>query len=223
MRARRCLLLVLLLSSAWPALAAEPGLPQRVLQIEWRVVERSAPPAVADSGDPRTVVIGTTGQFDARPSVTVRTAPRPDDAATPKRLRVLNGHAARLALSQPEQLQSVQLFRGPKGDGGVVQPVWVERVDALSVRPRWAGGKAPVIVEVAAEMPAASDAAASQAGAARWQASTTLPFALGDWVPVARTGSPGTLASPGVLSSQDVQRSVSRELQLRVTAPQDAK
>ncbi len=211
-------LFVLLLLAPAVAMAGEAKLPQRVLQIEWRMVERSAPPPIADGPDARTVVVGTTGQFDARPGVTVRTAPREDPEATVRRLRVLNGQRARMVLSQPEALQSVQLFRGPKGDGGVVQTTWIERVNALSVRPRWPGGQSSVMVEISAQLPAAADAA-SQAPGERLQVETTLPLALGEWVPVARTGSAGALAAPGVVSSADVRRNASRELQLRVSAP----
>jgi len=217
MPARRRLTALLLLLP-WVGFAANARLPQRVLQIEWRVVERSAPPAVADGPDARTVVVGTSGQFDARPSVTLRTAPRDDPEAAVRRLRVLNGERARLVLSRPETLQSVQLFRGPKGDGGVLQEHWIERVDALSVRPRWPGGSAPALVEIGASMPGMA-AAASAAPGERLQVETVLPLPLGEWVPVARTGSVGSLAAPGVLSSADARRSVSRELQLRVSAP----
>jgi hypothetical protein len=211
-------LFVLLLLTPALAWCADAKLPQRVLQIEWRMVERGAPPPIADGPDARTVVVGTTGQFDARPGVTVRTAPRDDPEATVRRLRVLNGERARMVLSQPEALQSVQLFRGPKGDGGVVQTTWIERVNALAVRPRWPGGRSPVMVEIRAEVAGAADAA-SQAPGEGLQVETTLPLALGEWVPVARTGSVGALAAPGVVSSADVRRSASRELQLRVSAP----
>ncbi|HMN77203.1 MAG TPA: hypothetical protein PKC97_14145 [Burkholderiaceae bacterium] len=134
----------------------------------------------------------------------------------PQRLCVQNGESVSLAL---ELTRPVQLWQAAPG---VVLPIpvptthWLHAGQRLDVRPRWAGAKAPVSIEIAARasrfdpgVAAGSAQAPSRAGA---ELRTTLSVPLGEWVTIASTGDP----APDAGSVSTRQARAGRVLQLRV-------
>jgi hypothetical protein len=203
--ARRAALLagLMLSSSAWPAPAV--SLPQVALQVDWRWVEAAQAPPAAQGLHDGARVVGTGGAYDDRPGVTLRSQPAAEPVV--RTLTVMNGEPARLEVAELRPTWEVQLFRTPKGDGGVLVPGTVSQVQALAVRPRWAGGTKPVELEVSADSRAAG-------GSQHWSSTVQLP--LNAWQTVLQASMPATSPSHGELSSTGAVPATRRELQLRV-------
>lgn len=116
----------------------------------------------------------------------------------------------------------------------VPQTVWIDLGQGLNVRPRWAGGHAPVIVELEAQarQPAqlGSQMAAQIGGVyggqidpdgqtRRIEVASTLSVPLGQWAVVARSGARVQRQQSGSLSTRDLDDNQSEQLEIRITAP----
>jgi len=183
--------------------------PQRNLLVELRwaeLQEASGRSAAAGGG----VVVGTGGAVDAHGSAVVRSGRRDEQTRALQRLTVLNGASAGVRLGEAVPLQWLDVALTPAGPVGVLRQGWVETGSSFQVRPQWAGGSAPVQVDIA-----------HQAGGMpqREGVFTTLQLPLGEWVTVAQSGESRQHEARGTLSSRDAERRTRRLLQMRVSAP----
>jgi hypothetical protein len=165
------------------------------------------------------------------------------DQRVEQQVMVLNGGRARLDLRQQRPVTQWQWAAsvGAEGvDGGygghgqpqvglVSETVWVDSGQGLAVRPRWGGGRAPVVVELEAEAPVPSSAArlgrrfeARDAMAdepARLIAQTTVTVPMGQWVAVASTRQQATRQQSGALSTADIDQDDRAVLEIKVSLP----
>lgn len=134
----------------------------------------------------------------------------------PQRLCVQNGERASLAL---DLTRPVQVWQAAPG---IVLPIpvpttqWLHAGQRLEVRLRWAGPKAPVSVELAAEAsrfdPGVAEGSAQPPSRTGTALRTTLTVPLGEWITIASTGE--AAQGSGVVSTS--QARAGRVLQLRV-------
>lgn len=113
--------------------------------------------------------------------------------------------------------------------GLISETVWVDSGQGLSVKPRWAGGRAPVVVELEAEAPVPSSAAhlgrrfeardATTDEPARLIAQTTVSVPMGQWVAVASTRQQAARQQSGTLSTADIDQDDRAVLEIKVSLP----
>lgn len=177
-------------------------------------------PALACAAPPQRtlcVELRETGRIDASAGWQLSSADaRASRERVGQRLCVRNGERASLAL---DLARPVQIWQAAPG---VVWPValpttqWLHAGQRLDVRPRWAGGQAPVDVELTAQASRLDPTVAPGSGEAPSRAAaevqTTLRVPLGQWVTIASSGDAADAA--GVVASS--QARPGRELQLRV-------
>ncbi len=112
----------------------------------------------------------------------------------------------------------------------VPQTVWIDLGQGLNVRPRWAGGHAPVVVELEAQARQPAQLGSQMGGVyggqidpdgqtRRIEVGSTLSVPLGQWVVVARSGGRVQGQQSGSLSTRDLDDSQSEQLEIRITAP----
>lgn len=112
----------------------------------------------------------------------------------------------------------------------VPQTVWIDLGQGLNVRPRWAGGHAPVIVELEAQARQPAQLGSQVGGVyggqidpdgqtRRIEVASTLSVPLGQWAVVARSGGRVQRQQSGSLSTRDLDDSQSEQLEIRITAP----
>ncbi|KGM40547.1 hypothetical protein JY96_12230 [Aquabacterium sp. NJ1] len=112
----------------------------------------------------------------------------------------------------------------------VPQTVWIDLGQGLNVRPRWAGGHAPVIVELEAQARQPAQLGSQMGGVyggqidpdgqtRRIEVASTLSVPLGQWAVVARSGGRVQRQQSGSLSTRDLDDSQSEQLEIRITAP----
>ena len=195
-----------LLASLLPALAQ---LPKRDLTIELRQVEEGDGASYSASTQPQ------------RPLL------------TQQQVLVRNGEKAVLRLGKSIPMQWVQSVSSQsasqsasaasaaassRSSGGSVKNAitWMDSGQGITLRPRWPGGKQPVMVEVEVQTASVGERTSTKLPTqARSHVATIVSAALGQWVTLAATG-----ASPqsGVYSSEGTS-DARRLLQLRVQAP----
>lgn len=195
-------LAVLVLLLAPPVLAQ---LPARDLNVELRQIEEGRAGSYTLGTQPQTALLA------------------------PQQMLVRNGSKASFSLGQTIPLQWVQSVSSTTSTlsvtgadassrGGSVSQalVWMDAGQSLAVKPRWAGGKQPVTVEVemqSAHLEPRSGAELPAQG--RSQLVTTVGAPLGQWVTIATTGSSQTKDSYSSESATEARRL----LQLRVSLP----
>lgn len=113
--------------------------------------------------------------------------------------------------------------------GLISETVWVDSGQGLAVKPRWAGGRAPVVVELEAEAPVHSAAAhlgrrfeardATTDEPARLIAQTTVTVPMGQWVTVASTRQQATRQQSGSFSTADIDQDDRAVLEIKVSLP----
>jgi hypothetical protein len=221
----------LALSTAWSA----EGLPQRNLVVSWRVVE---------AGQARTVGRGAGGY-------TVSTGTLGGEALTEQQVVVLNGGRARLFVGRTQPYTVWQwAWNGSAGQAGqpaqaatagaasaVAQPgvqAWAQTAyldlgQGMTVRPRWAGGAAPVRVELEVRSRQAGGTESGRYGmiepdgqpgqVQQRDVATTLSVPLGQWAVVARSGPRAHLSEPGTVSTRELDAQQGEQLELRVSLP----
>ncbi|RZL10006.1 MAG: hypothetical protein EOP40_07885 [Rubrivivax sp.] len=162
------------------------------------------------------------------------------DQRVEQQVMVLNGGKARLDLRQQRpvtQWQWAASFGGSGHGPGNSEPqvglisetVWVDSGHGLAVRPRWAGGRAPVVVELEAEAPVPSSAAhlsrrfeardAVTDEPARLIAQTTVTVPMGQWVAVASTRQQASRQQSGTVSTADIDQDDRAVLEIKVSLP----
>jgi hypothetical protein len=155
----------------------------------------------------RTIAAGHAQEGRAGTTTTMAVAQR--NEAWP-RVRVRNGATATLQRASGQPVTEADVWWTPWGPGAALRSSWHEQSQGLQVRPRWPGGAAPVLVEIAAQR---VEAVRDDAGAAQWNVQTTLRATLGEWVDVAQL-QPREAAAPGY---RVATASRQRLLQLRVS------
>ncbi len=226
------------------------GLPQVNLAVSWRVdaggSQRSEQRVVTGQVivDSRGVVVGRTGLG----ATTVQTE---TDTRSAQMLQVLNGQQARLFVGQQVGRQSWQLLWSPQGGagtgsgagaGGTVsgtaaaaagtnmgsygiqsQTTWVDLGDGLTVRPRWAGGRQPVLLDVEARSSRALNGAQAGGGfeadgqVGRTEVASTLSLPLNQWTVLARSGGSTHRDGGTTLSTRSLDEQGSQTLWVRVS------
>lgn len=108
----------------------------------------------------------------------------------------------------------------------LAQTAWIDLGDGLNVRPRWPGGRAPVLVELDAQSRQPASAGGAYSGqmdpdgqTRRIEVGSTLSVPLGQWAVVARSGSQVQRQQSGSLSTRELDDSQSTLLEIRITAP----
>lgn len=112
----------------------------------------------------------------------------------------------------------------------VPQTVWIDLGQGLNVRPRWAGGHAPVIVELEAQARQPAQLGSQMGGVyggqvdpdgqtRRIEVVSTLSVPLGQWAVVARSGARVQRQQSGSLSTRDLDDNQSDQLEIRISAP----
>ena len=202
---------VLVAAALVPLVArAEPALPQRNLRVEWRWATREDARATDAGLHDGSVVVGTGGRVDARGGVVLRSRERTGTAEATQQLLVLNGGRAGISVGAEVPLQWLEVAVTPRGPVAALRQQWTEAGWRLQVQPRWPGGAAPVTVEVLHE---------TGDGVAASRSITTLQLPLDQWTTVARAAQASRGRQSGMLRSQEAERSVGSELQLRVSLP----
>lgn len=203
-RAAAAALLALLLAAVACGAAAQARLPARDLTVELRQTEDTASAGYA---------VGTQRPGGVAPNLQQQA----------QQVRVRNGEKAVLQMRQAVPVQWVESAASGRLGAGVTQRVtWMQAGQGLVVSPRWAGGKQPVVVDVALSS-AGLDAGTGGNGGSGGnlptqttsEVATRVSAPLGQWVTIASTGA---APQPGVYGTQ-VAREPLRLLQVRISLP----
>lgn len=225
---RVCLLWLVAVSAASGAWAG--GAPGNLL-VEWRVVSSARAQERQAGVEPGGIRLSTTDTQQGQEAV--------------HSLLVLNGGRARLYVGRTVPQTNWQfLFSAPgasahagaasgaqsgqssqAGAQLLSQTAWVDLGQGLTVHPRWAGGKAPVQVELEAQSRSAVGPMGGSIGIApdgqtqRLDAASTLAIPLGQWVVVAQTRSQQTQSVRGTWSTTELDDQGGEQLEIRVRVP----
>lgn len=179
-------------------------LPQRNLTVEWRVSGHRVSTAVG----PRSV--GTLDTDEQRDTV--------------QQVQVLNGGRAKLFVGHT-QSYTVWQWAWTGGAAGAAQAVpqttTVELGQGLTIRPRWAGGHAPVVVELEAQsrQPQITQSTEPDGQSRRMEVGSTLSVPIGQWAVVARSGVRVQRQQRAGLSTRDLDDNQQEQLEIRISAP----
>jgi hypothetical protein len=218
-----------------PVASAAPrdeALPQRNLLVEWRTSGQGQSQQREQGIRTGQIIVDSRGVVIGRSSIglgSVQTESRSDSV---QQVQVLNGGRARLYVGRSAPY-SVWQWAGSHADGGQpqawAQTVWIDLGEGLSVRPRWPGGQAPVVVEFEAQMRqpmqaggaggAYSGQMAPDGQSRRMEVGSTLSVPLGQWAVVARSGSQAQRQQSGTLSTRELDDGAQTQLEIRITAP----
>ncbi len=215
--------------------------PQVNLTVSWRLdtTGRSQATRQVVQGQ---VIVDSRGQVIGRTGLGATTVDTEASQQTEQMLQVLNGQQARLHVGRQVGRQSWQIVWSPPSDGGGSQAggqgshglhsqtTWVDLGEGLVVRPRWAGGRQPVRLEIEAPSSRALNPG-SPMGAGfepdgqvgRTEVSTTLALPLGQWTAIAQSGhtrQTDSRRSGGTqLSTRELDDSGAQTLWVRVSLP----
>lgn len=235
--------------------AAEDALPRRNLLIEWRINGQTQGQQRYLGVQNGQVILDSSGRVIGRSSVglgTIQTENQSDDV---QEVQVLNGGRARLYVGHTQPYSVWQwawtganaaagngglgaigpqagASSGGQGQNGypvpqvIQQTVLIDIGQGLNVRPRWAGGKAPVIVELEAQSRQPMQAGSAYSGQSdpdgqsrRFEVGSSLSVPMGEWTVVARSGSQVKRQQSGTLSTRELDVDRSQQLEIRITAP----
>lgn len=232
----------------------QDGLPQRNLLVEWRVSGQGASQRSQTGIRTGQIIVDSQGHVVGRTGIGLESYQTESSSDTTQQVQVLNGAKARLFVgrSQPytvwqwawsgasgggtlgvigPQGGGAGSGSGPSGAGGpsvnvLPQTVWIDLGQGLTVRPRWPGGRAPVVVELEAQVRQPMQGGGPYGGQVEpdgqtrhLEAASTLTVSLGEWAVVARSGGRTQQQRSGTWSTRDVDSSQSEQLEIRVTAP----
>jgi hypothetical protein len=194
---------------------AQAAPPQRNLSVEMRVSDDQADAQRDAQGS---VSIGSRGsRANVGGSVTVQAGSSRQASDATQRVLVLNGGRATLRLAQGLQIDDTEVWWTPWGPGAAVRSQWVELVNGMEVQPRWPGGDAPVLLEIAAQSAGRATPNSGQPLPPQASVFTTVQVPMGEWVEVARLrGRQSTVAGGGFGASTSSRQ---RSLQVRVSLP----
>jgi hypothetical protein len=194
---------------------AQAAPPQRNLSVEMRFSDGQADAQRDAQGS---VTVGSrSGRVNAGGSVTVQSGSSRQASDATQRVLVLNGGRATLRLAQGLQVDDTEVWWTPWGPGAAVRSQWVELVNGMEVQPRWPGGAAPVLLEIAAHSAGRATPNSGQPLPPQASVFTTLQVPMGEWVEVARVqGRQSTVSSGGFGAATSSRQ---RSLQVRVSLP----
>lgn len=197
---------------------AQAAPPQRNLSVEMRASDDQADAQRDAQG---LATIGSrSGRVDADASVTVRAGSSRQASDATQRVLVLNGGRATLRLAQGLQVDNTEVWWTPWGPGAAVRSQWVELVNGMEVQPRWPGGDAPVLLEIAAQSAGRATPNSGQPLPPQANVFTTVQVPMGEWVEVARVqGRQSTTSSGSGGGFGAATSSRRRSLQVRVSLP----
>jgi hypothetical protein len=194
---------------------AQAAPPQRNLSVEMRVSDDQADAQRDAQGS---VSIGSRGsRANVGGSVAVQAGSSRQASDATQRVLVLNGGRATLRLAQGLQVDDTEVWWTPWGPGGAVRSQWVELVNGMEVQPRWPGGDAPVLLEIAAQSAGRATPNSGQPLPPQASVFTTVQVPMGEWVEVARLqGRQSSVSGSGFGASTSSRQ---RSLQVRVSLP----
>jgi hypothetical protein len=196
--------------------AAQAALPLRNLSVEMRISDDTSDTR-RDAAATGSITIGSSGRVDAAGTATVRSNSRQQGLGALQRVLVLNGGRASLRLAQGMTVDDTEVVWTPWGPGAAVRSQWVELVNGMEVAPRWPGGDAPVLLEIAAQSAGRATQPSGQALPPQLSVFTTVQAPLGEWVEVAQLQSRQSSSSRSGFSAATASRQ--RSLQVRVSLP----
>jgi len=188
----------------------------RNLSVEMRISDEFSD-SRRDAAGAASVSIGSTGRVDASGAATVRSSSQQQGLGAVQRVLVLNGGRASLRLAQGMVVDDTEVVWTPWGPGAAVRSQWVELVNGMEVSPRWPGGDAPVLLEIAAQSAGLATQNPGRALPPQLSAFTTVQVPLGEWVDVAQLHSRQSSVSRSGFSAATASRQ--RSLQVRVSLP----
>jgi hypothetical protein len=189
--------------------------PQRNLSVEMRVGDEQADAQRDAQGS---VTVGSRGgRVDARGAVVLGSSSTRQGLEATQRVLVLNGGRATLRLAQGLLVDDTEVWWTPWGPGAAVRSQWVELVNGMEVQPRWPGGDAPVLLEIAAQSASRATPNSGQPLPPQANLFTTVQVPLGTWVEVARLQGRQATVSGGGFGAATSSRQ--RSLQVRVSLP----
>jgi hypothetical protein len=195
---------------------AAPPLPQRNLSVEMRLSDDSSD-ARRDASAGASVSIDSSGRMQGRGAATVRSQSTAQGSNAVQRVLVLNGGRATLRLAQGLQVDDAEIWWTPWGPGAAVRSQWIELVNGMEVAPRWPGGDAPVLLEIAAQSAGRATPNSGQGLPPQLSTVTTVQVPLGEWVEVAQLqGRQASVSSSGFSAATSARQ---RSLQVRVSLP----
>ena len=223
---------------------AEDKLPQRNLVIEWRMNGQTQGQQRNQEIQTGQVILDSNGRVIGRTAIGLGAIQTESQSDEVQQVRVLNGTRAKLYVghTQPYTVWQWAMTAAPPGAGpagqgsasspnypapqAIAQTVWIDIGQGLNVRPKWPGGKAPVIVELEAQSREPMQAGSVYSGqtepdgqSRRFEAGSTLAVPMGQWTVVARSGSQAQRRQSGTLSTRDLDSNQSDQLEIRITAP----
>jgi len=243
---REATAIVGLVAMMGPGLAqAEDKLPQRNLLIEWRMNGQTQGQQRNQGIQTGQIILDSNGRVIGRTSIGLGAIQTESQSDAVQEVQVLNGGRARLyvghtqpytvwqwAMTAPnatpggQQGQQGALSSNYPAPQAIAQTVWIDIGQGLNVRPRWPGGKAPVIVEFEAQARQPMQAGSGYSGqvepdgqSRRFEVGSTLSVPMGQWAVVARSGSQVQRQQSGTLSTRDLDSNQSDQLEIRITAP----
>lgn len=195
--------------------AAGARLPQRNLQVAWRLVSSATSDRQAQGMREGELTVDTQRGLRGRFSTEWSSEQASSGRDGQMRVLVLNGMQARLRLSELTPVTTWQWLvgnRGPRDVQALGETTWVESGQGLRVRPSWPGGQALVTLTFETHSDTAMDDQ-------RVDAETTVMAPLGQWVAVARTAVDQTRHQRGVWSTTEVAQSGKTVLEVQVSLP----
>lgn len=235
------------------------SLPARNLLVEWRMSGQAHVQQRHQGIRTGQIIVDSRGGVVGRTSIGMETIQTESQTDTVQQVQVINGGRARLFVGKsqpytvwqwawtgqvgdglgaigPQASTAGSNQRGGSGQPGsypvnvVPQTVWIDLGQGLNVRPRWAGGQAPVIVELEAQARQPAQLGAQAGGAyggqidpdgqtRRIEVGSTLSVPLGQWAVVARSGGRTQRQQSGSLSTRDLEDSQTEQLEIRISLP----
>lgn len=227
----------LMLALVAGASVAQSGTPAGNLLVSWRVNAQSEAQSQRSGVQDGRVVVDSRRGVLVQGGVTVGQTHTNRTQHTQQSVMVLNGGQARLFFGRSVPMSSWQLaWRAPDSPDGQpqawlhTQTQWVDLGEGLTVRPRWAGGRAPVMVELEASSrqpvrPGSLNPADTAGGyepdgqTRRLEVSSTVAVPLGEWTVVARRGDQTQAQRSGTWSTGQLDSSQQELLEIRISLP----
>jgi hypothetical protein len=189
--------------------------PQRNLVVEMRISDDQTD---AQRDAQASVTIGSRGgRVNTGGAVVVQAGSSLQTTGATQRVLVLNGGRASLRLAQGLPVDDTEVWWTPWGPGAAVRSQWVELVNGMEVHPRWPGGDAPVLLEIAAQSAGRATQNSGQALPPQLSTFTTVQVPLGEWFEVAQLQSRQSSVSRSGFGAATSSRQ--RSLQVRVSLP----